>query len=99
MLPIDACFDCAGAEGVAAALEVGVPVERCIAIAAKGAHGARGVAGDLERTGALDELAALAVTGELRVPIEARYPLERFREAYEQLMGGHVRGKLVIDLD
>ncbi len=98
MLPIDACFDCAGADGIAAALEVGVPVERCIAIATKGAHGARGVAGDLALTGALDELAQLAATGELVVPIEQRYPLERFREAYEHLMAGHVRGKLVIDL-
>lgn len=98
MLPIDACFDCAGADGIAAALEVGVPVERCIAIAAKGAHGARGVAGDLAQTGALDELAALAATGDLIVPIEQRYPLERFRDAYEHLMDGHVRGKLVIEL-
>ncbi|MGC5076900.1 NADP-dependent oxidoreductase [Agrococcus sp. DT81.2] len=98
MLPIDACFDCAGADGIAAALEVGVPVERCIAIAEKGAHGARGVAGDLALTGALDELAQLAATGELVVAIEQRYALEAFREAYEHLMEGHVRGKLVIEL-
>lgn len=98
MLPIDACFDCAGAGGVAAALEVGVPLERCIAIAAKGAHGARGVATDLGQTGALDELAALAASGELTVRIERRFPLESFREAYELLMTGHVPGKLVIDL-
>jgi NADPH:quinone reductase-like Zn-dependent oxidoreductase len=98
MLPVDACFDCHGADGVAAALEVGVPIERCIAIAAKGAHDARGVAGDLERTGALDELARLAASGDLLVPVEARYPLERFREAYEHLIGGHVRGKLIVDL-
>lgn len=98
MLPIDACFDCAGADGVAAALEVGVPLERCIAIAAKGAHGARGVAGNLEREGALDDLARLAASGDLVVPIEARYPLEEFREAYERLIDGHVRGKLVVDL-
>lgn len=97
-LPIDACFDCAGADGVAAALEVGVPLERCIAIAAKGAHGARGVATDLGQTGALDELAALAASGELTVRIERRFPLESFREAYELLMTGHVRGKLVLDL-
>ncbi|MCH1882251.1 NADP-dependent oxidoreductase [Agrococcus sp. ARC_14] len=98
MLPIDACFDCAGADGVAAALEVGVPIERCITIAAKGAHGARGVASDLAQTGALDDLARLAASGELVVSVEARAPLERFREAYEQLMGGHVRGKLILDL-
>lgn len=98
MLPIDACFDCNGADGIAAALEVGVPIERCIAIAAKGAHGARGVAGDLERNGALDELARLAASADLVVPIEARYPLELFSEAYEHLMGGHVRGKLIVDL-
>lgn len=98
MLPIDACFDCHGADGIAAALEVGVPIERCIAIAVKGAHGARGVADDLERTGSLDELAALAASGDLLVPVEARYPLERFREAYEHLMDGHVRGKLIVDL-
>jgi len=32
------------------------------------------------------------------VPIEQRYPLERFREAYEHLKEGHVRGKLVLEL-
>ncbi|ROR64983.1 NADP-dependent oxidoreductase [Agrococcus jenensis] len=98
MLPVDACFDCADGAGVAAGLEAGVPIERCIAIAVKGAHGAAGVATDLARTGALDELAALAAAGALLVPIEVRYPLERFRDAYRQLMEGHARGKLVLDL-
>ncbi len=98
MLPIDACFDCAGADGIAAALQAGVPIHRCIAIAAKGAHGARGVATDLAQTGALDDLARLAASGDLEVAIEQRFPLERFREAYERLMAGHARGKLILDL-
>ncbi|WAC65209.1 NADP-dependent oxidoreductase [Agrococcus sp. SL85] len=96
--PIDACFDCANAEGVAAALEADVTIERCIAIATKGAHGARGVATDLERTGALDELAALAASGDLDIPVVERFPLERAAEAYRRLMDGHVAGKLVVDL-
>ncbi|WP_404312783.1 NADP-dependent oxidoreductase [Agrococcus terreus] len=98
MLPIDACLDCADGSGVAAAAEAGVPIDRCISIAAKGAHGATGVATDLERTGALDELVALAAAGDLIVPIEARYPLEQFAAAYRRLMDGHVAGKLVLDL-
>ncbi|MET4099329.1 NADPH:quinone reductase-like Zn-dependent oxidoreductase [Agrococcus sp. UYP10] len=98
MLPLDACFDCADGAGVAAALEAGVVIERCIAIAAKGAHGARGVSTDLASTGALDELAALAASGELEVAIDGRYPLEEFATAYRRLMTGHVPGKLILDL-
>lgn len=98
MLPVDACFDCADGAGVAAALEADVALERCIAIAVKGAHGARGVATDLASTGALDELAALAASGELVVAVEGRYALEEFASAYRRLMTGHVPGKLVLDL-
>lgn len=34
--------------------------------------------------------------GELVLPIDSVYPLERVREAYEHLMAGHLRGKVVL---
>ncbi|HLH81771.1 MAG TPA: zinc-binding dehydrogenase, partial [Trebonia sp.] len=46
--------------------------------------------------GTLRELAALIAGGELEIPIAAAYPLDRVREAYAELAGGHVRGKIVL---
>lgn len=95
---IDAVLDGADGLGVDAGLELGVPVERIVTIAEKGRGGASGVAGDLGTTGALDELAALAASDALHVPIAGRFPLEQAAEAYRELMEGHVRGKLVVEL-
>ncbi len=44
----------------------------------------------------LAELAGLIAAGELEVPIAATYPLDQVREAYRQVEGGHVRGKVVL---
>ncbi|QCR20606.1 NADPH:quinone reductase [Agrococcus sp. SGAir0287] len=96
---VDAVFETHGTEGIDAGLELGVPAARMIGIATKGHAGVVGVPMDLGRTGAgLAELAALAADGTLDVPIAGVVPLERAVEAYRELMGGHVHGKLVVDL-
>jgi NADPH:quinone reductase-like Zn-dependent oxidoreductase len=46
----------------------------------------------------LDRLAALVGSGALRVVVQESFPLERSVEAHRLLEGGHVRGKLVIDV-
>ena len=45
---------------------------------------------------ALAELAAGAAAGELTVRVAEALPIERFRDAFERLAGGGVRGKLVL---
>jgi NADPH:quinone reductase-like Zn-dependent oxidoreductase len=44
----------------------------------------------------LAELAQLAADGDLRIEVSASYPLERAAEAYDELAGGHTRGKIVV---
>jgi len=46
----------------------------------------------------LQDLAWRADAGELRPEIAATFPLERAAEAHERLEGGHVRGKLVLEI-
>ncbi|WP_344339697.1 NADP-dependent oxidoreductase [Agrococcus versicolor] len=95
---VDAVFETHGTAGIDAGIALGVPVARMVGIATKGHAGVAGVATDLAVTGALDELAALAADGTLDVPIAGTVPLEDAADAYRVLMGGHVHGKLVVDL-
>jgi NADPH:quinone reductase-like Zn-dependent oxidoreductase len=44
----------------------------------------------------LAELAGLIAVGDLEIPIAATYPLAEVRKAFDQLEGGHVRGKIVL---
>ena len=37
--------------------------------------------------------------GRLTVPIAAIYPLEQVRDAYTELAGGHVHGKIVLSTE
>lgn len=46
----------------------------------------------------LAELAGLVADGRLTVNLAGAYPLERAVDAYRELEGGHVRGKLVVSL-
>ncbi|QFY14442.1 zinc-binding dehydrogenase [Nonomuraea phyllanthi] len=48
------------------------------------------------RPGDLDELAAQAVAGTLPSTISRRYPLDEAARAYADLVGTHVRGKLLV---
>lgn len=46
----------------------------------------------------LAELAGLVADGRLTVSLAGTYPLEQAVDAYRELEGGHVRGKLVVRL-
>ncbi|RPK55487.1 Acrylyl-CoA reductase AcuI [Streptomyces sp. ADI96-02] len=46
---------------------------------------------------ALAELAALAAAGAIRVPLSETRPIREVKAAYEDLLAGRVRGKLVLD--
>ena len=93
---VAAVIDAHGAETIDAALELGVPLERINTIAARGHRDAQGAGGADATRADLATVAALAAAGELIVPIDSVYPIERAAEAYERLMAGHVRGKIVI---
>ena len=98
---VDAFIDTYGADYVDLALnELGVESARVDTIANFEAVAKYGVKADGNAVGAsaetLSELAGLIAEGELEVPIAATYPLAQVREAYRQLEGGHIRGKIVL---
>lgn len=97
----DAFIDTYGGDYVEVALnELGVPPERVDTIVRFDAVEKYGVKAEGNAAGAsadtLAELAGLIAAGELDVPIAATYPLAAVRQAYEQLEGGHVHGKIVL---
>lgn len=98
--PVDAFIDTFGGGYVDLALELGVSPKRIDTIADFEAARRHGVKTDGNTAGAsrevLAELAHLVDSGELEVPIADVFPLERVRDAYRELEGRHVRGKIVL---
>jgi enoyl reductase len=96
---ITAALDYHGRDAVDAALALGVPPERINAIADHAAVAELGIQG-VGSAGAsyqdLDEVARLIAEGSIVLPIDSTYPLTEVRAAYERLMTGHVRGKIVL---
>ncbi len=96
---ITAVLDNDGAATIDAALELGVPGGRINTIAAR-AHrpdaGILGVGGADADNRDLAELARLIADGEIVFPIDSVFPLDEAREAYEHLMGRHIRGKVLL---
>jgi NADPH:quinone reductase-like Zn-dependent oxidoreductase len=97
---VDAFIDTFGADYVELALELGVEPSRIDTIANFGAVAQYGVKAEGNAAGAsasvLAELAGLIAAGELEVPIAATFPLDRVQDAYRQLAGGHILGKIVL---
>ena len=97
--PLTAVLDNHGRPTIDAALALGVAPERINTIADRpaatelGLSAVGGAAASLED---LARVAALIARGDLVLPIDSVYPLERVREAYEHLMAGHLRGKVVL---
>lgn len=94
-----AALDNAGPITIDVALKLGVPGPRINTIAARGHRadmGITGIGGQDAAPGDLVELAGLIARGEVVLPIDSVFPLEEVREAYERLMTGHVRGKVVL---
>jgi NADPH:quinone reductase-like Zn-dependent oxidoreductase len=99
---VTAVLDNFGPSTIDAARELGVPAERINTIAAHGylpelpiAH----VGGSFADRDDLAAVAALIASGEIDLPIDSIYPLERVAEAYERLIAGHLRGKIVLVTD
>lgn len=98
---ITAALDNQGRESVDAALALGAPASRINTIADYAApkeYGTTAFGGSSAQPGALREVAGLVASGELVFPIDSVFPLERVREAYERLLAGHLRGKIVLTL-
>ncbi|RNE64110.1 NADP-dependent oxidoreductase [Cryobacterium tepidiphilum] len=98
---LTAALDNHGPATIDVALKLGVPGNRINTIAARGHRTDAGIAGVGGAEATLDDLARVAdllADGEIVLPIDTVYPLERVREAYEHLMRGHLRGKIVLAL-
>ena len=93
-------IDAFGDDYVEMAIQLGVHPDRIDTIANFDAVKSFGVKaegiGHRIRPQILAELVDLVAGGRLEVPIAACYPLTEVREAYRQLEGGHVRGKIVL---
>ncbi len=94
---VTAAIDLHGTETMQAARDLGVPDERITTIAAQ-VDGVTPANGAHAAPGAIEEIARLAAAGQIRVPIAATFPVEQIRAAVELQAGGHVHGKVVIDL-
>jgi NADPH:quinone reductase-like Zn-dependent oxidoreductase len=99
----DAFIDTHGGGYVELALALGVPADRIDTIAdfaAAGKYGVKTDGGTAAGPGALvlAELAGLIADGELDFPVAATFPLDQVREAYTELAGGHVHGKIVLTM-
>ena len=94
-----AALDNNGPVTIDAALKLGVPGPRINTIAARGHRAEAGITGVGGQEGTLDDLRQLAdlvAAGEVLLPIDSSYPLEEVRIAYDHLMAGHLRGKVVL---
>ncbi|MCU1443463.1 MAG: NADP-dependent oxidoreductase [Cryobacterium sp.] len=98
---VTAALDNNGPTTVDVALKLGVPGPRINTIAARGHRADLGISTVGGAQASLQDLAALAdliASGDVVLPIDSVYPLERVRDAYEHLMKGHLRGKIVLAL-
>ena len=47
---------------------------------------------------ALTEISQLIEEGKCRPQLDSVWPLEKFKDAFQRLDGGHVRGKIAIEI-
>ena len=100
---VDAFIDTIGGDYVELALnDLRVPPSRIDTIARFDAVAKYGVKGEGNAAGSsaavLAELAGQIADGELDFPIAATFPLDQVRDAYAELAGGHVHGKIVLTM-
>ncbi|WP_298740710.1 NADP-dependent oxidoreductase [uncultured Microbacterium sp.] len=96
---VTAVYDCHGRDALDAGIELGVPVERMVAIAAYAAIDELGVHNveRAARTAAnLSALAEQVTAGEIVLPVAATYPLDEVAAAFAALEGAHAPGKIVV---
>lgn len=96
---ITAVMDCHGRDALDTGIDLGVPVDRMVAIAAYAALDELGVH-NVERAARTPEnLRALAediAAGKIVFPVVATYPLDEVVEAFQALESSHEPGKIVI---
>ncbi|KHK96396.1 hypothetical protein LK09_15610 [Microbacterium mangrovi] len=96
---VTAVMDCHGRDALDAGVQLGVPGDRMVAIAAYGALAETG-AHNVERSARtaanlarlVDEIAA----GRLTLPVAATFSLDDVRDAFRMLDGAHPAGKIVV---
>ena len=97
---VDAFIDTFGDGYVDLAIELGVPAERVNTIIDYGAVERLGVKAQgthaIASAPLLAELAELAADGSLELPIARTFALDQVRDAYRELAGRHVHGKIVL---
>jgi len=99
--PFTAALDNNGRASIDAARELGISAERINTIADRSVvaeFGILAVGGAAASIADVADIAERIAAGEISMPIDSTYPLERVREAYEHLMAGHLRGKVVLTL-
>jgi NADPH:quinone reductase-like Zn-dependent oxidoreductase len=99
--PFTAALDNHGRHSIDSALALGIEPRRVNTIADRSVvaeYGISDVGGGAASIHDLPELAQLIASGEIQFPIDSTYPLEQVRQAYEHLMAGHLRGKVVLTL-
>lgn len=96
---VTAVMDCHGRDALDVGIDLGVPVDRMVAIAAYAALDELGVH-NVERDARTPEnLRALAediAAGRIVFPVVATYPLDEVVEAFQALESSHEPGKIVI---
>lgn len=92
-----AAIDLQGNDSIRALLDLGQPASRINSIATEPTTFVTMRAGrGPTNIDTLDALAALVANGQVVIPIEAVYPLIEVADAFRQLEGGHLRGKIVV---
>jgi len=99
---VSAYIDTHGDGNIAAAVELGVPLDRINTIidwetAAEVGAKAEGMR-TVDPRQVLTELAARMARGEISLPVYARFPLAEVRAAYDRLAEGHGLGKIVLEV-
>mgnify|MGYP002738722606 FL=1 len=96
---ITVVMDCHGREALDAGVELGVPVDKMVAIAGYAAVQELGVHNVEREARTMKNLAKLATKvadGELVFPVVKVFPLDQVREAFEALNAPHAPGKIVV---
>lgn len=96
---ITAALDNHGNGFVEQALELGAPPEKINTIVdyeAPNKYGVGSVGGYKAGVDKLRQIGELIAAGEIVMPIDSVFPLERAPQAYERLLAGHARGKIVL---
>ncbi|MFT4084349.1 MAG: NADP-dependent oxidoreductase [Nocardioides sp.] len=92
-------YDCHGRDALDAGVELSVPADRMVAIAAYDAVDELGVGNAEREARTAENLAGLAeeiAAGRLRFPVARTFPLDQIVAAFEAVESSHAPGKIVV---